>query len=194
MHSFRFWALLVFLSIVFVTGKAQTQESSPAFHRESHFDSIDGFIKAIKEFQPDKSNDYMAYQFAALDGGQFGDDKRGRAIRAPRIESCTNLWNNEDFALIFATAKPPTEATHSEVGLLILLAREEKNWYIADLKTFTAYGKYCSVEAKSTSETSQGLADNVITVTKTDAGEHQDSSTSASYSISGFSIVRVDLN
>jgi hypothetical protein len=48
---------------------------------------------------------------------------------------------------VFVTAAPPTDATHSAVGVLFLLHHSNHAWHIADLKRFTATSKEAKVSA-----------------------------------------------
>ena len=193
MKPLPFAAFLLLLSFALLlhlrATPTETSATPPLLTREMAFDSLDAFITTVRSFRPDTSTNYMAWQFAALELGQIGDPSARRPLRPAAIETCSTLWNNDNTAVILATARPPTEATHSQVALLFLLMQEDKKWYITDIKQFTAYGKNCSVEAQLTSVADGGgltLTPDlvVITITKHGGGQHLGSDCSASYRIS----------
>jgi len=171
--------------------------TSAALDRESRFDSIAGFVDAIKAFEPAQASSWMAYQFSAVELGQPEEESTGSIVRAPHVLSCATLWNNEDTAVVFATAEPPTSATRSTVGVLFLLHSYDKKWRIVDEKKFTAAGRFASVDGKLTAGADSDRALDpegvVITVTESHGGAGLSYQLSSSFRISGASLVRADL-
>ncbi len=161
-----------------------------SFGTEDEFESIEQFVASAKTFAPDQSTSYMAWQFATTDLGQPGDPERGKAIRPSGIVKCDVVWNDDDSALVFVTARPPTQTAGSEVGLLFYLQRgdqDDKKWYIVDTKKFVARGKYASIDCKLTAYAGQSYTvtdnDAVVTITETQGGRGMAHDASASYRI-----------
>src|SRR5271170_1121712 len=94
------------------TAVADRTPLAASFDMETGFDSLAQFVVTTEAFAPEQSCTYMAWQFAVLDLGQVGDPERGKAIRPKSITSCDVLWNNDDAALVFVTARPPTQTTN----------------------------------------------------------------------------------
>jgi len=185
--SFRLLVIAAVLNGVCLHADDRTPQQP--LDRQSRFNSVEEFIATVKAFEPAQTNDWLAYQFGAVELGQPEDENTGRVTRASSVTSCTQIWGNGDSSLIFAIANPPIAATRCSVGVIFLLNRTDKRWRITDCKKFTAYGKDSSVEVKLTSENTEP----VITATKYEGGQHLSSSISASYRISDFSLALVGL-
>ena len=126
---------ILFIALATLVIAAEKSE----LNRKSLFDSVDGFVTAMKAFQPVASKGELASLFTMT---EMGEENRGKAIAAPVIESCAIIWSDDKSALLFATANPPTVATHSNIGVLFLLIHRRDGWQIADLLRFIATGKF----------------------------------------------------
>ena len=184
-------ALLFFGLAAFV---AVTEGSE--LNRESVFRSIDEFVTAVRAFQPAVSKGKLAVVFTISDRG---DDEQRTSVTATAIEVCDNIWSDDKSALLFASAKPPTVATDSHIGVLFLLVRRRDNWRIADLLRFTATGKDSGLSAKLTALAgsgrqlgSEGFAP-VVTVSESQGGRGYAYDTCASYKLAGSKLKPLEL-
>lgn len=169
------------------------------FTRWAEFDSVDGFVTAAMEFKPDDAGSDLAHLFTVRELGQPEDPKTGTPVPAVAIGSATTLWADDSRALVFVTAAPPTQATHSRVGVLFLLVRQHESWGIGDYRRFIATGQHAEVEAELTSGTGTGYqlgADGmmpVATIRASHGGRGYGYQVSASYTFRGDQIRRYDL-
>jgi hypothetical protein len=183
---------LLFFELAAVIGVIEGSE----LNRESVFDSVDGFVIALKEFQPVASKGKLASLFTIPEMGAEG---RGKPIAALAIESCDTIWSDDKSALLFATAKPPTVGTDSHIGVLFLLVHQHDSWGIADLLRFTATGKDSGLSGKLTAFTpierqlGSGGFDPVVTVNESQGGRGCAYDTCASYKLTGSKLKRFDL-
>src|SRR5207247_3820596 len=111
------------LFIAIVTVVLATEKSE--LNRKSMCDSVDGFITAMKTFQPSASKGDLSLLFTISDRDE---DEHPKPVSALAIESCDTIWSDDNSALLFATANPPTIATHSSIGVLFLLVRQRGHW------------------------------------------------------------------
>jgi len=118
------------------------------FGRQSAFESVEAFVAAAAAFQPATTKSDLSALFTVPELGQPEDPKTGTPIAATSIQSSVALWSNDTDALVFVTAAPPTDATHSAVGVLFLLGRSHKSWRISDRQRFAATGKEAEVSAE----------------------------------------------
>ena len=103
---------------------------------------------------------------------------------AKDFTSSTTLWSSSDKAIIWATAQPPTEATASKIGVVILATLHDKHWIVSDSICFTATGKYCEAKAEITSSASTlSYDDPVITITLFQGGRGYSYSEAFTYSL-----------
>jgi hypothetical protein len=109
-------ALLFFGLAAFV---ADTEGSE--LNRESGFDSVEGFVTAIKAFQPADSKSKLASLFTIP---EMGNENPGKPIAASAIQSCESIWSDDKSALLFVTANPPTVEIPSSIGVLFLLLHQ----------------------------------------------------------------------
>lgn len=169
------------------------------FARSSAFDSVEAFVAAAKAFQPATTKSDLSALFTVRELGEPEDPKTGTPIAATRIESSVALWANDSQALVFATADPPTSATHSAVGVLFLLSHNHKSWRIADSQRFAATGKDAGVSAELTADTGTGYdlgkerMDPVVTVKESQGGRGYAYQISASYTLNGSKLKRLEL-
>ncbi|WP_395741141.1 hypothetical protein [Prosthecobacter sp.] len=158
--------------------------------------SVKAFMAAGRAFVPSATpGSDLAGLFAVP---EMGEVKRGKPVPARSVQECTELWANEECALVLAVAFPPTEATKSCVGVLFLLRRQEGLWRIADLRRFSATGKLARVEAEQTAHAGSGYALGregmrpVVTVKQWDGGRGYSYGMSSSYTVSGWKLVRME--
>jgi len=184
-------ALLFFGLVAFM---ALTEGSE--LNRDLVFDSVEGFVTTVKAFQPAATKGKLASLFTIP---EMGAENRGKPVTAPAIESCDNIWSDDKSALLFATAKPPTVAVDSHIGVLFLLVRRRDGWRIADLLRFTAIGKDSGLSAKLTALAgsgpqlgSEGFAA-VVTVNESHGGRGYAYDTCASYTFAGSKLKRLEL-
>jgi hypothetical protein len=109
--------------------------------RDSVFDWIKEFVTAVKAFQLPGSKGKLAAVFTISDR----DDEQRNSVTAPAIESCDNIWSDEKSALLFATAKPPTVATDSHIGVLFFYSFTTAT--VGGLPTFCALRRLPRKEA-----------------------------------------------
>jgi len=185
------WALVVFAFAL----SARADE----FMRSGKFESVEAFVEAVKSFEPEKTKGDMAAHFTVKEQGQREDPKTGTPIPAKAIESCETLWADDSSALVFALAKPPTEATRSFVGMLFLLKHISSRWQIADSLRFTAAGKEAEIKAQLTAGTGSGYSLGsegmrpVVTITEWQGGRGYSYGLSASYTLAASKLKRLDL-
>ncbi len=106
------------------------------------------------------------------------------------------VWSVEDAALVLLTARPPTEATPSEIGLLIYVERIEAKWRIKDVLRFSATGKYALIKAEESAHGRGGASGGsppIVTVKEFQGGRGYSYDLSASYTVKAQKIVRLDL-
>lgn len=129
------------------------------------------------------------------DMGQSEESMTGKPVRAESIESCKILWKDEASALVFATASPATEATHSHVGVLFLLERDHGRFHILDHHRFTATGKYAGISTKITSlsEVSGGREGPIVTIEESHGGRGASYQLSATYTFENHRLKRMEL-
>jgi len=165
-------------------------------NRKSVFDSVDGFVTAIKSFQPSATEGELASLFTIP---EMGAENRGKPIIALNIESCDTIWSNDKSALLFATANAPTVGTESHIRVLFLLRHQRNGWLIADLLRFAATGKDAGLSAKLTASAAierqlgSEEVDPVVTVREIQGGRGYAYEMCASYKFAGSKFKRFDL-
>ncbi|MEI8234488.1 MAG: hypothetical protein WCH57_07345 [Verrucomicrobiota bacterium] len=180
------WALVVFAFTLSV--------HADEFARSSKFESVEAFVTAAKSFEPAKTKGEMAALFTVKELGQSEDPKTGTPVPAKAIESCETLYVDDQLALVWVKAHPPTDATRSVVAVLFLLKSEGASWQIVDLLRFEASGKYSEVKAELTAVSYNGKRDpGFLTITEFQGGRGYSSSISASYACRDYRFKRVDL-
>ena len=151
------------------------------FNRLSTFRSCDEFIAALKTLKPrEQSNIYSR----ALSIEDFGEGNSDALIVPEVVDAVTEIWRSEERAIVFATARPKTEASNSIVGIVITLARINDAWRFTGLHRYEAIGKYSDIICKLTSDTwkgytpGHGISPAVITLTRHSGGRGASDSTS----------------
>ena len=131
--------------------------------------------------------------------GQSEDPRTGKPVVPARLDLCSALWAGESEALVFATAKPNTEATNSVVGVLFLLSRTKDHWTIADTLRFTATGKDANVTAELTAGAGAGYRLGtagmrpIITIRESHGGRGYGYQLSASFAVDAKKLKRLEL-
>jgi hypothetical protein len=167
--------------------------------RANSFDSVAAFVAAAKAFHPADSKTDIAELFIVPEMGQPGDPKTGQPVVAANLDSCELVWEGTTRSLVFATASPKTEATRSVVGVLFLLFHSHDRWTIADLNRFTATGKYAGVACELTASVGSGYqlgAEEmrpIVTIKELQGGRGYDYQLSASFTLAGNKLKRLDL-
>lgn len=167
------------------------------FARATRFESVGAFVAAASAFHPAAAKTDLAALFTVREPGQSDEPKTGTRVPATSVHTAASLWSDASHALVFATAMPPTEATHSAVGVLFLLSRGDRFWQIADLQRFTATGKYADVSAELTAGTGSGyqLGNEgmmpIVTVKESQGGRGYGYQISASYTFGGSKLKRM---
>lgn len=157
--------------------------SARDFDRLSHFETCNDFINALKAFQPQKQPNIYSRCFSIED---FGEGQADALIVPEKIASVTEVWRNEDYALVFATARPKTEASNSEVGAIIVLRHDDGGWRFQDLRRYETIGKYAGFTCALTSasykdyEPGHGTSPAVLTLVRSSGGRGASESASLS--------------
>ena len=122
--------LLIALSLVgSVSLKAEVTTNQPAespvviASLNADFVSVEQFVQSLQAFDPTKAKNGIADLFSAIQDGQPEENDTGTRIYANRIQSVKILFQNDKGAVVFAEARPPTEAAPSSVGVLFLFHR-----------------------------------------------------------------------
>jgi len=175
---------------------------SPAgeFAPGSSFPKLADLISALSAYTPATSANELRSVFSVPEPGEIapGDTRPTRVATA--IVSCDQIWADDHFALIFVTARPPTDATPSEIGTLFLAAQQKDGWRIVDTQRFLALGKYAKVSAELTAGTGRGYSlgaegfHPIITIKEFQGGRGYSYDLSASYTIKDQKISRHDLH
>jgi hypothetical protein len=169
------------------------------FARTSSFESVDAFVAAAAAFQPANNKTDLSTLFTVRELGQAEDPKTGRPIAATSVQSSVALWANDSHVFVFVVAAPPTDATRSVVAVLFLLCHTHGTWRISDSRRFAATGKYADVSAELTADAGTGYrlgGDDmrpVVTIKKSQGGRGYGYQVSASYSLVGSKIQRLEL-
>jgi hypothetical protein len=121
--------------------------SAADFDRLSHFKSCDEFVSALQALQPQKQPNVYS---RSLSIEEFGEN-RDALIVPEKVESVTEVWRSDDYALIFATAQPKTEASKSAVAAIIVLEHTEEGWSFVSLRRYETTGKYSGITCELTS-------------------------------------------
>jgi len=166
--------------------------------RHSTFESVDAFYSALGSLHPSANKSDFSSIFSIPAPGQPELPETGKPVFPTSIESISVLWSDENQALVWAKANPPTEACQSCVGVLFLLTKEKGAWGISDLLTFHALGKYSEISAEQTAYVGTGyqLSGNeiVITIAEKSGGRGEGDTISASFRIKDSKLKRLNLN
>ena len=152
------YPLLLFCLFLGVSLNAQTTNvpTVPAFSGTSRFTSLSQFEQSVRNFEPSKEKNNWAYLFSAAEVGEPDDPETGTIVIAPHISDVKLIWNNDDTAVVFATANPPTNAARSEIGVVILLTRVKNQWSISDYLKYTGIGHYSDVTCELATSVGSG--------------------------------------
>ncbi|WP_395752484.1 hypothetical protein [Prosthecobacter sp.] len=188
--------LCLFLFLMLGAVGAGVRAEDGVWMRGGGHASVKAFVAAGRAFLPATTpGSDLAGLFAVP---EMGEVDRGKPVPAKSVQECTELWANEECALVLAVASPPTVATRSRVGVLFLLRRQEGLWRIADLRRFSATGKESLIEAEQTAFAGTGYALGregmrpVVTVKQWHGGRGYAYGMSSSYTIAGWKLVRME--
>jgi len=132
----------LFIAIILLSASAIAEP----FNRLTTFRSCDEFIAALKALKPgEQPNIYSR----ALSIEDFGEGHSDALIVPDAVDTVTEVWRSEDCAIVFATARPKTEASNSIVGIVITLAYINDAWRFTGLRRYEAIGKYSEITCKA---------------------------------------------
>jgi hypothetical protein len=166
------------IAIALLTGGSAIAEP---LNRLSAFHSCDEFIAALKALKPPQEQNIYS---RALSIEDFGEGHSDTLIVPEAVEAVTEVWRSAELALVFATARPKTEASNSVVGIIIILSYFNDAWRFTSLRRYDAIGKYSEITCTLTSDTwkgytpGQGVLPAVITLTRHSGGRGAAQSTS----------------
>lgn len=180
----RFNAQILACTLIGLCGPVAAQP----LNRLSTFKSSGEFVESLRRLEPEKQPNIYSRTFGIED---FGEGGRDALILPTKIESVTELWRNNDHALVFATARPPTQASTSEVGVLIVLTHVNDSWRLQSYKRYETIGKYAKIECEITSagdkptERGHDDAPAILTFRRSSGGRGASESTSWSLIFTG---------
>lgn len=147
-HSVMHMALKIPLILVAWLFCACGLIQAQPFDRLTTFKTCDEFISALKALQPHKQPSIYS---RALSIENFGESQADASIVPDKVESVIELWRNDRYALVFATARPKTEASNAEVAVLIVLSQVNDAWRFGILRRYEAIGKDARITCELTS-------------------------------------------
>jgi hypothetical protein len=186
--SLRSLQLILFLALSFASALAD----SPLLP-ESRFASPEEFISKLAAFEPAKADTYFGFLFTTKELGQPEEPQMGAMTRAEKVDSCQKLFADDQIALVFALANPPTQATPTRVGVLFLLSNVAGQWRIADFRKFTAEGKESGIKMTFNSGYIPQRTPPTVMVTEFEGGRGFSQTSTRSYSISNNGIVPAEM-
>lgn len=163
--------------------------------REVTYNSLEEFVAAASACRPSNTKGEFQKLLSIPEPGEIVSGTLRPDRIADSVQACETVWNGDQAALVFVTARPPTEATPSEIGLLIYLERTTTGWMINDVSRFTALGKYAKITAELTAvagSTSSSFPP-MVTIKEYQGGRGYSYELSASYTIDAHKIVRKEL-
>ena len=182
--------LLLDFSITWFEGKLDAapnanehleKAAAKPFDRLSVFKSSEEFIAALRALQPQKRPNIYS---RALSIEDFGEGSADSLVVPEKVESVTEVWRSDDYALIFAIARPKTQASMSEVGLLIVLWHVNDRWRFLSMRHYETIGKYAQITCQLTSDSykeyvpGHGISPAIITFKRDSGGRGASESTS----------------
>jgi hypothetical protein len=166
------------IAIALLTGASAVAEP---FNRLSTFRTCGEFIAALKALKPQEQPNIYS---RALSIEDFGEGHSDALIIPEAVETVAEVWRSEDRALVFATARPKTEASNSAVAIIIALSHVNDAWRFGGLRRYEAIGKYAEITCTLTSDTwkgytpGHGISPAVVTFTRHSGGRGASESTS----------------
>jgi len=126
-----------------------------------------------------KLNRWLTVQMVESGGGPK------KSYTATAFETSKILWQKDNQAIYFATARPPTEATQEEIGILIVArSGASGKWNVMKSIRLEATGKYAGTAVEVTSSAAVPSYDvPVITVTLNQGGRGYAYAESFTYSM-----------
>ncbi len=164
--------------------------------REATYKSLEEFVATAQSFRPATSKGEFQKLFSIPELGEMtpGDVRPDRIAKS--MTACETVSSGDQWAQVLARARPPTEATPSEIGLLIYLERATNGWMIKDVCRFTATGKYAMIKAETASSGQNGNVGflPLVTIKEFQGGRGYSYELSATHTIEAHKIVRRELN
>jgi hypothetical protein len=117
-------------------------------NRLSTFDSCEAFITSLRALKPQQESNIYS---RALSIEDFGEGQPDGLIVPETVATVEEIWRSPDYALIFATARPKTEASPSEVAILITFRWINGSWSFSSLRRYQSLGKYARITCELTS-------------------------------------------
>ena len=123
-------------------------------------------------------------KFLTIQMEEYGGGPK-KNYTATAFSASTVLWQQANKVIYWATANPPTEATESQIGLLILAeTNSDGKWVVLQTLPFKAEGKDAEAKAELTSFASEPDYDNpVVTVSLGQGGRGYSYTESFTYSL-----------
>jgi hypothetical protein len=166
------------------------------FSIESAFPTLEAIQSALKGYTPLISSSALRSDFSLPEPGEISVGETRPTRTATSLVECVQLWVGDESALIYASARPPTEATPSEIGVVFFIVRQGGSWRVADRQRFVAFGKYARVVAEITSAGHKPEVNPfppIFTIKEFQGGRGYSYDLSASYTIKDRKITRHDL-
>lgn len=167
------------------------------FSTEATFPTLAALQSALTAYTPATSSTALRAVFSLPEPGEIADGETRATRTAATLIGCDQLCSDAQTALLFATARPATDATPSEVGVLFLIVRQNEGWRVVDHQRFVAFGKYAKVVAELTAaghKPEVQPSPPIITVKEFQGGRGYSYDLSASYTIKDQKITRHELH
>ena len=167
------------------------------FPIEAAFPTLEAMQSALKGYTPSTSSGALRADFSLPEPGEISvGETRATRTATPLVE-CVQLWVGDESALIYVSARPPTESTPSEVGVVFFIVHRGGSWRVADRQRFVAFGKYAKVVAEITSAGHKPKvtpSPPIFTIREFQGGRGYSYDVSASYTIKDQKIIRHDVH
>ena len=166
------------------------------FPIEAAFPTLEAVQSALKGYTPSTSSGALRADFSLPEPGETSVGETRATRTATSLVECVQLWVGDESALIYASARPPTEATPSEVGVVFLIVHQGGSWRVVDRQRFVAFGKYAKVVVEITSaghKPEVTPSPPIFTIKEFQGGRGYSYDVSASYTIKDQKITRHDL-
>ena len=153
------------------------------------FTSLDAFMKYLSTYDFSSDSEKLSHYLSIEEPRQ--PEMPARIVYPVQIESATILWKTDDRAIACVTARPATESTPTETGLLLALEYSGARWHIGDRIHIKAIGKYADIQFKFTG--GDDSPPPVVTITTMNGGRGASYSASASYELLQGRFIRKEL-
>ncbi len=153
------------------------------------FSSPEELINGLKVYDFIRDTEGLGHMLAIEEPRQPG--MAAKIVTPTAVEGAEVLWKSDNEALAWVTARPPTDSTLTETGALLLLARNNDKWFLANKVRFQAVGKYADIRFEFTG--GDHSPPPIVTVTTSNGGRGASYRASATYELHSGQIVRKDL-